>query len=186
MKASEAESIIGSKFQILAEHLTERARRLWAAAEAAVLGQGGVAIVARATGLARNTVISGLKEINAKLAAAEVGHSEEELGVPGAERVRKAGAGRKTATERDPDLTKALESLIEPGTRGDPESPLRWTLKSTRKLAKELTDMGHKASPELVRTMLKQLGYSLQANSKTIEGGDSPDRDEQLRYIDKT
>ena len=150
--------------------LNERSRRLWAAAEAQALGYGGVSLVAQATGIARSTIIRGLKEPRAR------------HGAP-AGRVRRPGGGRKRATAVDPGLRMALESLVDPVSRGDPESPLRWTCKSTRVLARELMTEDHHASEWLVRQLLYDLGYSLQANRKTKEGARHPDRDGQFRHI---
>ena len=148
---------------MLSGTLTERTRRLWAAAEARELGWGGVTAVSKATGLSRLTITRG----------------ERELDDPPAldpSRIRKPGGGRKRATVLDTGLLDALERLVEPVTRGDPDSPLRWTCKSTRLLAKELDGMGHPASHNLVAGLLHELGYSLQANRKTQEGASHPDR----------
>ena len=150
--------------------LNERSRRLWAAAEAQALGYGGVSLVAQATGISRSTIIRGLKEPRARQGA----H---------AGRVRRRGGGRKQATAVDPGLKVALEALVDPVSRGDPESPLRWTCKSTRGLARELGTADHHASEWLVRQLLYGLGYSLQANRKTKEGARHPDRDGQFRHI---
>jgi hypothetical protein len=155
---------------MLKHSLNERSRRLWAAAEAKALGHGGASLVARATGVSRSTIVRGLKE-------AAAGHA------PGAERIRRPGGGRKSATSVDPDLRPALERLVDPVSRGDPESPLRWTSKSTRLLAKELVARGHEASDWLVRRLLYDLGYSLQVNRKTKEGTRHPDRDAQFQHI---
>lgn len=155
---------------MLEDSLNERSRRLWAAAEAQALGYGGASLVARATGISRSTIIRGLQEARARKGAQEG-------------RVRRRGGGRKSATALDPRLKVALESLVEPVSRGDPESPLRWTCKSTRLLARELTTEDHPASDWLVRQLLYDLGYSLQANRKTKEGTRHPDRDGQFRHI---
>jgi hypothetical protein len=149
--------------------LNERSRRLWAAAEAQALGYGGVSLVAQATGISRSTIMRGLKEPRAKHGTAG--------------RVRRRGGGRKHATAVDPGLQAALETLVDPVSRGDPESPLRWTCKSTRGLARELGTAAHPASEWLVRQLLYGLGYSLQANRKTKEGTRHPDRDGQFRHI---
>ena len=159
-----------AKYAVLAPELTERTRRLWAATEARALGHGGIATVERATGVSRSTIARGLREL-------EVG---ETLG-PG--RTRRAGGGRKRATEKDLGLLVDLEALVEPTALGDPDSPLRWTSKSVRKLAGELRAMGHEASHQLAADLLHELGYSLQANRKTREGSQHPDRDAQFRYI---
>ena len=153
--------------------MDERGRRQWAAAEAGELGWGGVSAVARATGLSRTTITAGLRELDLPAAkrAAE------------AMRVRRPGGGRKPLTETDPGLMAALEALIEPATRGDPESPLRWTCKSTRRLADELTHAHHPVSVNTVAALLRQAGYSLQANRKTREGASHPDRNAQFEHI---
>ena len=151
--------------------LNERSRRLWAAAEAQSLGYGGVSLVAEATGISRSTIVRGMKEGRSTKRDAEEG------------RVRRAGGGRKRATVVDPCLEVALESLVDPVSRGDPDSPLRWTCKSTRLLARELAVEGHPASDWLVRQLLYDLGYSLQANRKTRAGARHPDRDDQFRHI---
>lgn len=153
--------------------MDERMRRQWAAAEARELGWGGVSAVAEATGLSRTTITAGLAELDLP-----EGVRREE-----ASRVRRPGAGRKPLTESDPGLAAALESLVEPTARGDPMSPLRWTCKSTRKLADELTRMGHPVGRETVAALLKEAEYSLQGNRKTREGCRHPDRDAQFRHI---
>ncbi len=170
----DVEAGIRRKFQALVSRLDERARRLWAAAEAEELGRGGPAIVARATGMSLQTIAVGRRELAGQVNG-DAGN--EDLGV------RKPGGGRKKTTALDPTLKADLEQLVEPETRGDPESPLRWTCKSLRILAGELNDMGHKTSHRMVGALLREAGYSLQANSKTLEGGDHPDRDAQFRHI---
>jgi len=155
---------------MLEHSLTERSRRLWAAAEAQALGYGGVAVVAEATGISRSTIVRGMKESRAGRGVGEG-------------RVRRRGGGRKSATTKDPLLGVVLESLVDPVSRGDPESPPRWTCKSTRLLARELEVQGHGASDWLVRQLLYELGYSLQGNLKTKEGARHPDRDGQFRHI---
>jgi transposase len=137
-----------------------------------VLGYGGVSAVAQATGLARNTIAAGI---------AESRHS----GRLAAHRIRRAGAGRKPLAASDPDLGAALEALVDPATRGDPESPLRWTCKSTRRLARELSRRGHRVSPSSVARLLREAGYSLQANRKTREGAGHPDRNAQFEFISR-
>jgi hypothetical protein len=161
------------KYRLLRSEMDERLRRQWAAAEARELGWGGVTAVARATGLSRVTITAGLRELDqpARERAAE------------AARVRRPGGGRKRLTETDPALLAALEDLIEPMTRGDPESPLRWTCKSTRRLAEELTRQKHPVSPRTVAMLLHEAEYSLQGNRKTREGASHPDRDAQFEYI---
>jgi transposase len=162
--------VIKRRFGLLAPALDERTRRLVAAAEALAVGWGGGTAVARATGVSRRAIREGIRE----LSAPQAGSSG---------RVRRAGGGRKQAVAKDPALLADLERLVEPVTRGDPESPLRWTCKSVRKLAEELSGLGHRASPSLVAELLHDLGYSLQANRKVREGGDHPDRDAQFRRI---
>lgn len=169
MKAAQS---IRAKYRVLQPTMHERMRRLWAGAEAKALGHGGIAIVILATGLARNTVVRGLAELTNK-----------EISYP--ERVRCPGAGRKRKAEVVPGLMQALEKLVEPVTRGDPESPLRWTSKSTRHLAEELNEQGYKISHNLVAILLHELGYSLQGNRKTLEGASHPDRNDQFEYINK-
>jgi hypothetical protein len=166
---------IRRRYKLLSPELDERRRRQWAAAEAREHGWGGVTVVAQATGLSRPTIAVGLRELDLS--------SKQRLAE--AARVRRPGGGRKAATETDPQLLKALEALIEPATRGDPESPLRWTCKSTRRLADELTRQKHPVSDRTVATLLKEAGYSLQANRKTREGGAHPDRDAQFQYINE-
>jgi hypothetical protein len=142
-----------------------------AGAEALQIGYGGVSLVSRACGLSRVTVTKAIKELRE---------------IPIAEgRIRRSGGGRRHLAELDPGLTDALESLVEPLTRGDPESPLRWTCKSTRTLARELTGAQHPISHEKVAQLLGDKGYSLQGNRKTEEGDDHPDRDAQFRYINR-
>ena len=152
--------------------LDERERRLLAAAAVDMLGRGGQARVAAATGMSRNTLITGARELAG--------------GATRSDRVRRPGAGRKKAVELDAEMLVVLDSLVEPESRGDPMSPLRWTLKSTRVLAGEMTRLGHKAGSSLVGRMLHYLGYSLQANAKVTEGAQHPDRDEQFHYINTT
>ncbi len=173
MQDAETVERIRRKYRGLRVEMDERARRQWAAAEARELGWGGVSAVARATGLSRTTIAAGLRELDlpAEQRAVE------------ATRVRRPGGGRKPLTQTDPGLWSALESLVEPTTRGDPESPLRWTCKSTRRLAEELTRQRHRVSPNTVASLLRQAGYSLQANCKTREGASHPDRNAQFEYI---
>ena len=164
---------IRRKYRIVAPELDERRRRQWAAAEAREVGYSGVSVVARATGLARSTIHAGLRDLRA---------SRRDR-AKAATRIRGAGGGRRRLTTSDPDLLTALLALIEPTTRGDPESPLRWTCKSTAQLADELNRQHHRVSPRTVAALLKEAGYSLQANRKTREGAAHPDRDAQFRYI---
>jgi transposase len=167
-----AEAAIRRRFRLIERHLDERLRRLVAAAEVAAAGAGGVSAVARATGVSRRAIRAGVQELKARGAAALA---------PG--RIRRPGAGRKRTVDQDPTLLTDLEKLIEPTTRGDPESPLRWTCKSVRRLAAELTRQGHRTSHRMVAALLQQLGYSLQANRKTIEGTRHPDRNAQFEHI---
>jgi transposase len=166
---------IAAKFAILKPLLDERARRLWAAVEARALGRGGISQVAAATGLARATVRAGLQEL-ALPATATVRQTPPE-------RLRRPGGGRKPLGTRDPHLVQALETLVDPVTRGDPMSLLRWTCKSAAKLAAALQAQGHVVSERTVNRLLHDLGYSLQANRKTLEGCHHPDRDAQFQYI---
>jgi transposase len=157
----------------LLHRLNERDRRLALATEAKSWGYGGVTAVHRATGASRSTIRRGLTELDSDASGP-------------ANRVRAPGGGRKKAEVADPELLDGLDSLIEPGTRGDPESPLRWTTKSTRNLARELTKMGHSVSHSVVAQILRSIGFSLQGNRKTLEGAQHPDRDAQFRYINST
>lgn len=180
----DTETQIRAKYAVLRPFLDERRRRLWAANEALALGRGGITLVAAATGIARGTIGDGLRELRATVAAA-AGESAR-AGTEGTHRQRRRGGGRKARTHHDPDLVGALEALVEPTTRGDPQSPLRWTTKSTRKLADELTRAGHPVSATTVATLLRQLKYRLHALRKTTEGTSHPDRDAQFQYIAAT
>jgi hypothetical protein len=173
MQDAQVVSRIQQKYQALRPEMDERMRRQWAATEARDLGWGGMTAVAQATGLSRVTITSGMRELELPL-----GEREGE-----ARRVRRPGAGPPRLAERDPELLAALEVLIEPTTRGDPQSPLRWTCKSTRHLAEELTRQQHRVSPSTVARLLRAAGYSLQANRKTREGASHPDRNAQFEYI---
>jgi len=159
------------KLRQLWPHLNERSKRMLAAAEAVEIGYGGVSLVSRACGLSRVTLTKGIKELAAPP-------------LPG-DRIRRLGGGRRRLTVRDPGLPKVLEALVEPLTRGDPESPLRWTCKSTRTLARELHWHQHLISHEKVAQLLREMDYSLQGNRKTEEGEDHPHRDAQFRHINK-
>jgi transposase len=163
------EVAIRTRYEALSATLDERARRLLLGAEARAAGRGGQAAVARATGAAPATIRRGLAEL-----------SED---TPARGRVRRPGGGRKRTVDRDPTLLTDLEALIEPGTRGDPESALRWTTKSVRRLAAELGRAGHRVSHRLVGELLHELGYSLQANRKTLEGTKHPDRNAQFEHL---
>lgn len=168
-----SEKQIEQQFYQISPSLDERGRREWAASEAMTLGHGGIAIVNRATGISRPTINRGISELQ------ERGDGE----IESPRRVRQLGAGRPTKVSEDPALLGALESLVEPATRGDPQSPLRWTLKSLRVLATELRELGHAVSYRTVGTLLKKLGFSLQGNAKKLEGAQHVDRDAQFRHI---
>ncbi len=169
MPVTGVESALAEKFARLLPHLNERQRRLTVAAEAAALGRGGVSVAARASGLSRPTVYKGLAELDEP--ALDAG------------RARAAGGGRKRVVQTDPGLVAALEALIDPVSRGDPQSQLRWTTRSTRNLAEALNAAGHPVSRMRVGELLHQLRYSLQGNAKVREGAQHPDRDAQFRYI---
>ena len=175
MQDAIVEARIRHKFRLVAVELDERRRRQWAAAEARDVGWGGISLVARATGLSRPTIMAGLKDLELSAKSRLVA----------AARVRSPGGGRRTLTQSDPGLLEALERLIDPATRGDPMSPLRWTCKSTAKLAEELTRQNHPVSDRTVALLLKQSGYSLQANRKSREGSSHPDRNAQFEYINR-
>jgi transposase len=163
------ESRLLQKYASVLPHLNERQRRLVAAADAQMLGYGGIARVARASGLNRSTLHRGLKDLVAPVLPAE--------------RARQAGGGRKRVREQTPAIVQELEQLVDPLTRGDPQSPLRWTCKSTRQLARTLTARGYAVSYRVVGELLRELGYSLQANAKTLEGAQHPDRNAQFEYL---
>jgi hypothetical protein len=165
--------VVRTKFRALAATLTERSRRLWAATEARAIGYGGIALVARATGLAESTIQHGLRDLRA--------HAPLPLA-----RSRRTGGGRKRATAGDRTLLRDLDALVEPTAPGDPDSPLRWSCKSTRTLAVALQALGHSVSHALVAQLLHQLGYSLQGNVKTREGRQHADRDQQFQYLAAT
>ncbi len=162
---------IRHKYTALAPLLNERTRRCWAATEAQALGYGGISVVAEAVGMARGTIHAGLTEVQGRGTTV----------VP--QRIRSFGGGRQQLTAKDPTLADALNQLVEPTTRGDPASPLRWTCKSTTRLAQELEKAGHPISQRSVCTLLHAQQYSLQANRKTREGSQHPDRDAQFQYI---
>lgn len=161
---------IAQRYKFIEPFLNERSRRLFAANEALVFGWGGISLLSDITGLTRNTIMLGCKEIKG-----------ERIVEP--ERQRVPGGGRKPVTEKDPSILEDLKLLLDPATRGDPESPLCWSSKSTEKLARELKEMGHKACANTVSSLLKELGYSLQSNRKTKEGGNHKDRDKQFLFI---
>jgi len=164
------EEVVSKKYNLLKPFLNEKSKRLFAAAEAISLGN--ISLVSRAMDISEETIKKGCNEL-------ESGESLSD------DKIRVPGGGRKKVVDKDPTVVSDLETLIEPTSRGDPESPLRWTSKSTRKLAEELKKMGHKVSHSRVADMLRVLGYSLQANKKTIEGTSHPDRDQQFNYINE-
>ena len=166
---------IKDKYKVLSAVLNERQRRLWAASEARVLGRGGISSVSRATGLSRTTITSAMKELD----RLERGAALDEG------RIRSPGGGRKRLTDQDPEIVADLERLVEPTTCGDPQSSLRWTCKSTRKLAAQLQERGHEIGERKVAQLLDDLNYSLQSNRKTKEGADHPDRNAQFEYINR-
>ena len=165
---------IESRYRSLSVLMDERMRRQWAAAESRSYGWGGVRAVGSVIGMSPNTIRKGLEELAVR---------DEDPDAPVEPGLRRSGAGRKRHTESDPHLLQALESLVEPTTRGDPQSPLRWTLKSTAQLAQELTRQKHPVSPRTVGRLLNDLEYSLQGNRKTLEGSAHPDRNAQFEYI---
>jgi hypothetical protein len=168
----ESIDIIKHKFAALSPFMDERMRRLWAAAEATALGRGGVTAVAAATGISRTTIARGVHE-----------QQRNARGEAPSPRLRHPGGGRKSVVVHDATVLRDLEALVDPVTRGDPQSPLRWTCKSTRRLAGELTAMGHTLGPRTVARLLRALDYSLQANRKTKEGASHPDRNAQFAHI---
>lgn len=171
MQRDEMARIIREQFTDLDLVLDERSRRLWAAAEAKTFGHGGQTLVSEATGISRSTIHVGLRELK-QLA---------KISVKDSKRVRSPGGGRKHLTDHDPTLITGLEDMVDPTSRGDPESPLRWTCKSTRQLASALQEQGHKIGRQKVADLLADLGYSLQGNRKTKEGVSHPDRDAQFK-----
>ena len=173
------EEKIREVYKLICPHLNEKLRRLYIAGEALKEGRGGISKLSRITGLSRDSIRSGIKELENEVCAPV----DDEIIETRQARIRKEGGGRKKLTDKDPLLQKNLELLLEPATRGDPESPLLWSSKSVRKLAEELTNQGHTVSYETVRAMLLDMGYSLQANFKTIEENQPADRNEQFEYI---
>jgi transposase len=169
-------SDIQDRFRSLAPFLDERMRRLVAASESKAIGYGGVSLVAKATGVSRRAITEGMKELKKS--------TSQKIQV-GQARIRRRGAGRKRTVDKDSSLLEDLDRLVDPVTRGDPESPLRWTCKSVRRLAEELQHEGHVVSYQTVSELLHALGYSLQANQKTVEGNQHADRDEQFEYINR-
>jgi hypothetical protein len=166
------EATIVAKFTTMAPVLDERGRRLWAAAESTAIGYGGDALVSAATGLARETIRKGRRELV--------------RGVEVTTRIRRAGAGRPSLDQTQPGLTAALEAMVEPLTRGDPTSPLRWTCKSRAKLTAALTAQGWRVSSTTVGRLLNGLGYRLQSVRKSREGTEHPDRNAQFEHINGT
>lgn len=164
-----------AKYERLGPVLNERQRRLWAASEALALGRGGITWVAQATGLSRMTVRAGIRQLQQQQRQPEA--------VLAPDRVRRPGGGRRPLTATDPTLVRDLERLVDPVTRGDPRSPLRWTCKSTSKLAAALQEQGHTVGARTVAQLLHDLDYNLQAPRKTREGAQHPDRDAQFQYI---
>jgi hypothetical protein len=174
MRDSISKQRIAAKYQALSDLMDERMSRQWAAAEAAAYGWGGVRAVSEATGMSPHTIRKG---------SAELAEREANPGTPIPTRIRRPGGGRTCCTDSDPELTMALELLVDPLIRRDPMSPLRWTCKSTTRLAGELTRQAHPVSPSTVGRLLKAAGYSLQSNRKTKEGDGHPDRNAQFEHI---
>jgi hypothetical protein len=170
MEAARTEADIRRRFKAVGQTLDERQRRLWAAAEAKTAGKRGIGLVHRATGLARSTIRRGLADLKSGKPA-------------GTGRVRRAGAGRPSAEDQQPGLRAALDALVEPSSRGDPESPLRWSCKGVRRLARALKDQGFSVGRQKVSELLHAMGYSLQGNRKTQEGKPHPDRNAQFEHI---
>lgn len=174
MTTEDIVALIKEKYQALKLVLNERQRRLWAAVEARALGHGGQTVVEKATGLSRRTLYGGLQELK---------HLADDEGDTSSQRSRHRGGGRKRMAVKDPRLLSDLDALVEPTSRGDPETPLRWTCKSTRHLADELHRQGHQIGRQKVSELLKALGYSLQSTRKVKEGASHPDRDAQFNHI---
>jgi hypothetical protein len=166
---------LASKLALILPQLNERQRRLVLGAEARALGRGGITLVARAAQVSRTTVHAALAELDSL--------ADRETAVPESDRSRRPGGGRRTLQTSDPTLLADLDALVEPTTRGDPMSPLRWTCKSTRQLAAALQAQGHQVSHQSVATLLEQLDYSLQAPRKLLEGTSHPDRDAQFAHL---
>ena len=179
MPDSEIIAAVRNKYQALRPVLDEKVRRRWAACEAMAIGWGGITAVAEATGLSRPTIRAGLAEVRGGASDAEEDPDAER------QRLRQVGGGRRRVTESDPGLLKALQALLEASTRGDPQSPLLWTSKSTRHLAAALAQQGHQVSHHTVARLLEDLHYRLQANRKTQEGSSHPDRKAQFAHINK-
>lgn len=173
MKNEDIILMIQFKYEALAPCLNEKSRRIWAATEAQALGRGGKSLLQRATGISRPTIDRGIRELKDK----EFIKSKKQ---------RNKGGGRKKLIEKNPDLLKALDELVDPTSRGDPMSPLKWTSKSTRKLADQLKSQKYNIEYKTVGTLLNSMDYSLQGNRKTKEGKSHPDRDAQFNYINET
>jgi len=171
----ESMEAIAKRYEKLSPVLDERMQRIWAGVESYVFGFGGIAAVSKATGLSRNTISRGEKEIE----------TLEQIEKTGFKGIRQSGGGRKKAVDIDPKIKEDLSRLIEPVTRGDPESPLKWTCKSLRKLSSEMKKMEHNISHRIVGELLHEMGYSLQANRKILEGSSHPDRNAQFEHINK-
>lgn len=163
---------VKQRHQVMCAHLSEREKRIWAASEAITIGRGGDTIVSEATGISRVTISRGKTEVKG-----------ESVVSPG--RIRKSGGGRKRLTKKHPNIVKDLDIMIDPLTRGDPENPLRWTCKSTYKLAEALQAKGHQVSQKAVYSLLQEMGYSMQSNRKIMEGKQHPDRDKQFHFINR-
>jgi hypothetical protein len=176
MITASALAVLREKYSALAPLMDERLHRLWAASEALALGWGGIILVAEATGLSQTTIRSGIAELKAPQAP-EGGRAQEALPI------RRPGGGRHPLSQADPTLCRDLKELVDPATRGDPQSPLCWTCKSTRRLAEALAKKGHQVSHQTVERLLRDMGYSLQANRKTREGSSHPDRNAQFEHI---
>jgi hypothetical protein len=178
MNASTTLTTVQDKYRLLAPIMDEKVRRRWSASEAIALGWGGITLVAHATGLSPVTIRQGIAELKAP--ATSLLEDAE-----GKTHVRRSGGGRKPLSQSDRTLCKDLEELVDPTTRGDPQSPLRWTCKSTRHLAEALAGKGHQVSHQTVARLLQEMDYSLQVNRKTKEGTSHPDRNAQFEYISK-
>jgi hypothetical protein len=163
---------VKQRHQVMCAHLSEREKRIWAASEAITIGRGGDTIVSEATGISRVTISKGKKEVKGEV-------------VISSGRIREAGGGRKRLIKKHPNIVKDLDTMIDPLTRGDPESPLRWTCKSTYKLAEALQAKGHRISQKAVYSLLQEMGYSMQSNRKIMEGKQHPDRDDQFHFINR-
>jgi hypothetical protein len=174
-----SKSVIRRKFQRISKNIDEKARRLWCATEALAIGKGGVAIVHAATGVSRPTIYKGIKELESK--RGRKGKKRRRKKTDG--RIRKKGGGTKTTDAEFPEILRVLEALIEPETKGDPQSPLRWTNKGLRKLSVQLKSMGYNVCHTTVGRLLEKAGYSLQLNRKEKEGKSVPDRDAQFQHI---